>query len=84
MREARYTFFVYVGGKWDCAMDRNMSRQAACGLFNNFKAQYSTRLFVGRDTGRMIGAHYLPADLLELQKTHFPANLKEINLNYPG
>ena len=49
-----YSIFVLVNGQWECAHEGNMKRSTAEGLFNQFAQQYSTRLFRGKEVGKLL------------------------------
>lgn len=51
---AQYSVFVWANGDWQCAIDRNMSKSAAEGLFSQFASQHSARLFRGLNVGRCV------------------------------
>lgn len=67
-----YLIKVWQNNKWNDAKEGNFSKSAAGGLFNQFRQQYTTRVWKGnkqvaafthdKDKDEMIDAGYIPCE----------------------
>lgn len=68
----KYTINIWHNGQFVCAKEGNLSTSASGGLFNQYKQQYTTRVWRGyklvaaytrpEDVDNMCNAGYIPCD----------------------